>query len=263
MTDLLRRNLAPFSTSTWQRVDAEVKDALDALLTARRVVDFQGPHGYTHSAVSLGHLVRFQSDEGVGCGVRSVLPMTEVRIDFALRRDELDNIDRGALEVDLEPARQAARRFAAFEEKLVYLGLEPAQVHGIVPRTLHQTVALGEEPSDYISAIAQAMQVLVASGVGGPYALVLSPAPYRSLVSDVSAYPLRQRVANLAKGPILQCPHMQGGLLVSMRGGDFQLDVGQDVSVGYASHDAERIGLFLLATMTFRVLDSGAAVKLA
>lgn len=262
MTDVLRRHLAPLSEEVWQRIDEEVRDALTALLTARRVVDFRGPHGYTHSAVSLGRLTRVERVDGLSYGIRTVSPLTEARVDFSLSLEELDNVNRGALEVDLEPAREAAVRLATFEERFVYEGLEPAQVRGILSQTPHPPVELGSDPSSYVSAVARGMQHLVAAGVSGPYALVLNPEAYRHLASDVSAYPPRQRVEKLIEGPVLQSQQLSGGLLLSMRGGDFQLDVGQDVSIGHAAHTTERVDLFLLLTLTFRVLEADAAVRL-
>jgi uncharacterized linocin/CFP29 family protein len=125
-------------------------------------------------------------------------------------------------------------------------------------------VELGSDPNGYVSAVARAIEVLVAAGVSGPYALVLAPPLHQRLAGGVSTYPPRQRVAKLMEGPILQSqPLVDGGLLVSMRGGDFQLDVGQDVAVGYSTHDIERVELFLLMTLTFRVLEGEAAVRLS
>jgi uncharacterized linocin/CFP29 family protein len=104
--------------------------------------------------------------------------------------------------------------------------------------------------------------VLVGAGVKGPYALVLAPATHQQLASDVGNYPSRRRVASLIEGPIMQSQQLQGGLLISTRGGDFRMDVGQDVSVGYSTHVTERIDLFLLLTLTFRILNAEAAVRL-
>ncbi len=262
MSDVLRRHLAPISEQAWQAIDAEVRDTLTTLLTARRLVDFEGPHGYAHSAVSLGRIQDVRHDEHLRCGVRSVLPLTEVRVDFSLGLEELDNVARGALDVDLSPAHDAAVRLAAFEERFVYYGFEPAKVAGIDACTPHTPVSLGDDAASYVSAVAEAMQVLVAAGVSGPYALVLAPGPYRVLASDVSTYPSRQRIAKLIEGPVLQSQQLEGGLLASLRGGDFRLDVGQDVSVGYSIHDSKKVDLYLLSTLAFRVLEGEAAVKL-
>lgn len=262
MSDILRRHLAPISAEVWSRIDAEVRDALTALLSARRIVEFRGPHGYTFSAVNRGRLAHVERVDELSYGIRSVSPLTEARVDFTLSLEELDNVNRGALGVDLEAAREAAVRLAAFEERFVYGGFQPAGVLGIVAQTPHAPVALGTDPSGYVAAVAQGMQLLVAAGVSGPYALVLDPETYRLLASDVGGYPARQRVEKLIEGPILQSQELEGGLLVSLRGGDFQMDVGQDVAVGYAAHTTERVHLFLLETLTFRVVEADAAVRL-
>jgi uncharacterized linocin/CFP29 family protein len=188
MSNVLRRNLAPLTDDAWQRIDDEVRDALTALLSARRIVDFRGPHGYTHSAESLGRLENIEDDEGLSYGVRSVLPLTEVRAPFSLSIRELENIDRGALEVDLEPARDAAMRLAAFEERFVYSGFEPGRVQGISSRTPHPPLKLGPNADSYVSAVTQAMEVLVGAGVKGPYALVLAPATHQQTPVPAAMY---------------------------------------------------------------------------
>ena len=50
---------------------------------------------------------------------------------------------------------------------------------------------------------------------------------------------------------------------MTLRGGDFLLDCGQDVSVGYTSHDAEAVALHLEASFTFRNVTPEAAVAIA
>ncbi|HDP93831.1 MAG TPA: bacteriocin, partial [Candidatus Aminicenantes bacterium] len=55
---------------------------------------------------------------------------------------------------------------------------------------------------------------------------------------------------------------IEGGLVLSGRGGDFQLTVGQDLSVGYKSDQREMVHLFITESFTFQVLDPAAAVAL-
>jgi uncharacterized linocin/CFP29 family protein len=57
-------------------------------------------------------------------------------------------------------------------------------------------------------------------------------------------------------------PGLDGAVVVTVRGGDFLFDSGQDVSVGYAQHDAETVGLYLEASFTFRVATPEAAVAI-
>ena len=50
--------------------------------------------------------------------------------------------------------------------------------------------------------------------------------------------------------------------MVSLRGEDFELMVGQDLSIGYTSHDATTVTLFLEESLTFRAAGPEAAVAL-
>jgi uncharacterized linocin/CFP29 family protein len=47
-----------------------------------------------------------------------------------------------------------------------------------------------------------------------------------------------------------------------MRGGDFVLDCGQDLSIGYLSHDAENVHLYLEESISFRVIEPDAGVAI-
>lgn len=261
--NLLRREIAPLSDEMWQTVDDEVRDTLGTLLTARRVVDFAGPHGFGMSSVGVGRLTGQSETDGVSVGIRRVQPMVEVRVDFELSRAELDNAFRGAKDVDVGPATEAAKRLAAFEERLVYEGFEPGGVPGLIRATEHASVSLGSEPHAYVQAVGEALKMFSLGGISGSFALVLGVEAYQNLASDVGPYSSLQRIRRLIDGPVLQSVHLEGGLLVSSRGGDFQLDVGQDISVGYKSHTAATVSLFLLETLTFRVFGSDAVIRLS
>jgi len=50
--------------------------------------------------------------------------------------------------------------------------------------------------------------------------------------------------------------------VLSLRGGDFVLDCGQDLSIGYLQHDARTVRLYLEESFTFRVVEPDAAVAL-
>ena len=39
-------------------------------------------------------------------------------------------------------------------------------------------------------------------------------------------------------GGIIWAPAIEGGFVVTTRGGDFELDIGQDISIGYLSHSS-------------------------
>jgi uncharacterized linocin/CFP29 family protein len=79
----------------------------------------------------------------------------------------------------------------------------------------------------------------------------------------LEGYPLPRRIEPLLVEKIVRASTFDGGAVISLRGGDYELTVGQDLSVGYAYHDKHEVELYLVESFTFRVLESAAAVRLA
>jgi uncharacterized linocin/CFP29 family protein len=123
-------------------------------------------------------------------------------------------------------------------------------------------LSLGADPLCYADVVTRGLIQLDDAAVGGPYALLLGSTPYRRLAAVSSSYPPYQHLSRLLGGPVLHARVLDGGLLVSLRGGDFRLSVGQDAAIGYGRHDAERIELYFLESFTFLVLSPEAIVRL-
>jgi uncharacterized linocin/CFP29 family protein len=81
--------------------------------------------------------------------------------------------------------------------------------------------------------------------------------------TERGGYPLQQHLSRIIGGDIVWAPGLDGALVVSRRGGDFILEVGQDFSVGYTRHDAELVTLYLEESFNFRVIEPDAVVVLA
>ena len=112
----LLRELAPVSHDAWAAIEDEVKPRITAYLAARKLVDFEGPHGWTHSATNLGRAVAVDGAlAGVEARQRQVLPLVELRAPFDVSRRELDVIERGASDTDFSALDDAARRLAIAE----------------------------------------------------------------------------------------------------------------------------------------------------
>ena len=266
MADLLKRSLAPLTEEAWQEVDSTAATILKAQLTARTLVDFSGPHGWQYAAVNLGRLdiPKGGSDENVPWGVRSVLPLVEVRVPVVLPQLELDNASRGCADIDLSPLEEAAKRAAHFEDAAVYAGFGPGGIQGIVQEAAHKPVKLPDNPELYPKAVAQGLKELRLADVPGPYSLVLDIDEYAGLVqAGKGGFPPARIVRDMLGGDILATQVLQGGVLLSIAGGDFELTVGQDLAIGYASHDRNQVELFLTESFTFRVLRPEAAVELS
>ena len=116
---------------------------------------------------------------------------------------------------------------------------------------------------------AQAANQLRAAGVEGPYSAVLSAEAYTA-VSEASeaseasdhGYPIIRHLRNVLDGELIWAPSITGAVVVTARGGDFSLHLGQDLSIGYQSHTDTDVVLYLQESMTFQVLTAEAAVAL-
>ena len=265
MSDILKRGLAPLTDEAWGVIEETAKQTLKPLLSARKVVDFQGPKGWEFAAVNLGrlHLPKKLPAKGVGYGIRQVLPLIEARIQFHLNIWELDNISRGASDPALALLEEAAKELALFEENALYMGIKDGGIDGILPSASQKALKLPARAEEYPRAVAEGLDAMQADGIGGPYTLVLGPAPYQSLMQAVGpGYPVKRGIESLLQGSILRSRALEGGVLLSARGGDFEMTVGTDLSLGYSSHDSENVHLYLTESFTFRVLEPAAAVEL-
>ena len=78
-----------------------------------------------------------------------------------------------------------------------------------------------------------------------------------------NGYPVLEHVKKLVKDEIIWAPAIAGAFVLTTRGGDFDLHIGQDVSIGYLSHTDSIVRLYLQETLTFLLLTAEAAVALA
>lgn len=262
--DVFKRKLAPLTDEAWNEISAEAARTLRSILSGRRVVDVDGPNGMAFSAVNLGRLALpdeqgIEGIEGVQYGIRRVLPLVEVRVPFQVEIWELDNLARGARDVDLGAVVEAARRLAIFEDRAILTGLARGEMQGLAQAASTPPRTFGGEPSAVVDAVSQATVDLRDAGVGGPYAVVLGRKPWHALHAALG-YPAERRVEAATGGPILFSPALEGGLLVSMRGNDFTLTLGQDATLGYSSHDHERVRLYLTESFALQVQTPGAII---
>jgi uncharacterized linocin/CFP29 family protein len=261
----LHRELAPISTMAWDQIEEEASRTLKRHLAARRVVDVQGPKGLDFAAVGTGHLRQITTPgDGIQAAARETKALVEWRLPFDLTRQAIDDVERGARDADWSPLKDAARTIAFAEDRAVFEGYAPAQIQGVCQGTSHPALTLPADGKRYPDTVAQAVSQLRLAGVNGPYALVLGAEPYTAIggASD-NGYPVLEHIQRLVDGEIVWAPAITGGLVLTTRGGDFALHIGQDISIGYLSHSDTTVRLYLQETFTFLLLTAEAAVVLA
>jgi uncharacterized linocin/CFP29 family protein len=263
----LLRELAPISDATWNLLDEEARERLTPALAARKLVDFSAAHGWEHSATSLGRVRSLASApaEGVRGLQRRILPLVELRADFAVARAELEDAERGAADVDLAALDDAARRMALAENVAVFHGWADAGITGIAEACTHAGVRLSDDFDAYARHVAEAVETLLKAGIGGPYGLALGPDGYTGVIqtTEHGGYPLFEHLKKIvAGGPIVWSPGVRGAVVLSLRGGDFLFESGQDLAIGYDGHDADEVHFYLEESFSFRVATPEAACAL-
>lgn len=260
----LHRELAPITSEAWAAIEEEATRTFKRHIAGRRVVDLSGPHGDDFNAVGLGRTTSIDApDSGVQARQRLVQPLVELRVPFTLSRQELDDVERGARDTDLDPVKDAAKKIAFAEDRAIFEGYPAAAITGIRSGTTNEAVKLPGDPRLAPEAVAQALSKLRLAGVDGPYSVLLSADLYTA-VSETSdhGHPIRTHIERLIDGDIIWAPAIDGAFVLSTRGGDFDLQLGQDLSIGYLAHDAETVQLYFQESLTFLVYTAEAAVPL-
>lgn len=261
----LHRELAPISDAAWTQIEEEASRTLKRNLAGRRVVDMHTPAGVALSAVGTGHLRTIAPPgEGVLARQREVRSLVELRIPFELDRQAIDDVERGANDSDWQATKDAARKLALAEDGAILKGYAAASITGIAQGSSNPVMTLPADVREYPDAIAQALTQLRLVGVNGPHSVLLGAQPYTALgeASD-NGYPILQHIRRLVETEIIWAPAIAGAIVLTTRGGDFDLHIGQDVSIGYLNHTDALVRLYLQESFTFLLLTTEAAVALS
>ncbi len=259
------RELAPINERAWSQIEEEATRTLKRYLASRRVVDVKGPGGSMLSAVGTGHLRNVESPgNGILARQREVKALVELRVPFHLDRQAIDDIERGANDSDWQPLKDAAKTIAFAEDRAIFEGYAAASIEGIRKTSSNRAKTLPQDVAHYPDVIAEALNELRLAGVNGPYSVVLGADAYTAL-SEASdhGYPVIQHIQRLVNEEIIWAGAIDGAFLLTTRGGDFELHLGQDVSIGYLSHTDKIVNLYLQESMTFLMLTSEASVAIS
>lgn len=261
----LHRELAPVSEAAWASIEAEARRTFQSHIAARRVVDVRGPQGPTLASVATGHLASIEEPAaGVTARLRTSQQVVELRVPFTLSRQDIDDVERGAQDPDWQPVKDAAKKIAFAEDRAVLEGYPAAGITGLRQSTSNPALTLPTEVREYPDVIAQAVSALRLAGVDGPFSLLLSAAAFTAVSETADhGYPIRDHLARVVDGEIIWAPAIDGAFLLSGRGGDYELHLGQDLSIGYLDHDASTVDLYFQESLTFLVYTAEASVALS
>jgi uncharacterized linocin/CFP29 family protein len=265
MTNNLYRNLAPVTDVAWTEIELEATRTFKRHIAGRRVVDVSEPGGPVTASVSTGRLVDVQAPtDGVVAHLRASKPLVRLRVPFTLSRSEIDDVERGSQDSDWDPVKDAAKKLAFVEDRTIFEGYAAASIDGIRNASSNPALTLPDDPRAIPDIITQALSELRLAGVDGPYSVLLSADVYTKVSETTEhGYPILEHINRLVNGDIIWAPAIDGAFVLTTRGGDFDLQLGTDVSIGYTSHDAETVQLYLQETLTFLCYTAEASVALS
>jgi uncharacterized linocin/CFP29 family protein len=265
MTNNLYRNLAPVTDVAWTEIELEATRTFKRHIAGRRVVDVSEPGGPVTASVSTGRLLDVQAPtDGVEAHLRASKPLVRLRVPFTLSRSEIDDVERGSQDSDWDPVKDAAKKLAFVEDRAIFEGYGAASIDGIRNASSNPALTLPDDPRAIPDVVTQALSELRLAGVDGPYSVLLSADVYTKVSETTEhGYPILEHINRLVNGDIIWAPAIDGAFVLTTRGGDFDLQLGTDVSIGYTSHDAETVQLYLQETLTFLCYTAEASVALS
>lgn len=259
--DILKRSLAPVTEEAWDEILETSKEVFNKVLSARKFIDVDGPKGMDFPGISLGRLdIPGNQKDPVNYGIHQFQPMVETRAMFKLNIWELDNINRGAEDIDFDALEGAAMKIGEFEENAIYNGFSKGNIKGLKNSSEHKTLKYPDDPGGVMKVLSEGVATFTNSYIEGPYSLVVGKDRWQDIMSYHNGYPLKKQITNLIEGKIIYSPHLKESYLVSERGGDFRLTLGGDLSIGYDSHDTKNVQLFFTESFTFQVIDPAAVI---
>lgn len=258
---MLYRDLAPVSKEAWEEIDERAEEVLKAYLSARKVVNVNGPKGLDYNVITEGRLTNVEEENGVCYAPYKVQPLVESRIEFEINRWELDNVQRGSKDVDYEPLEKAAEKMALFEDNAIYNGLPNGMIEGLNSSMELKPITFGKDVNDIMKSITEGIIKLREAYAHGSFTLIVGEEVYKRIISGETAYPLDERIETLIEGKILFSHSVDGAYLLPYNHEDLELTIGRDFSIGYQSHTNDKVRFFMAESFTFRVLDPAIIVK--
>ena len=254
--NILKKSIAPITDAAWKEITDEANRIFKIYLTAREFVDIEGPTGLEQGGISTGKLIlpEKQSNEGINYGLREVVPFIEIRKPFELDIWELDNLSRGAKEINLDSLENAAKELAQFEDRAIYSGFEKGQIKGLEKSASHKAVALPDDPNEFLKSIGAEVVRMRKDGIEGPYTLIINDKKWQGLINLTKGYPILKQLEKIIQGRIIISHSNVNSYLISEKGNNFELYLGQDISIGYNSHTSDKVQLYFTESFTFRVL---------
>ena len=126
-------------------------------------------------------------------------------------------------------------------------------------------LSIAARPEQLLEAIAEGITVFTGRSVEGPYAFVVGPKLWSLMSAHLQGYPVKMQAENILGGQVVLSPYLTGkheneAFMLSQRGGDLEIILGQDMAVGYDTHSTDKVKLYYTESFTFRILEPAAVL---
>ena len=182
---------------------------------------------------------------------------------FTLSREQIDDVERGAQDADWQPVKDAAKKIAFAEDRAVFEGYAAAASPGSARQSPTTRSRCRRTRELMPEAITQAVSELRLAGVDGPYSVLLAADEYTKVSETTEhGYPIREHIKRLIDGDIIWAPAIDGAFVLTTRGGDFELQIGQDLVDRLPRPRRDSVQLYFQESLTFLVYTAEASVAL-
>ncbi len=256
--DRLKRTVAPISAKVWDEMEEEAITVLKNNLSARKFTDVCGPLGWDKSSIGEGGCV-WKNAQKVQYGVRKVRPLIEVKVPFSVSQEVFEDIDRGKLNPEWGSLDEACETMAQFEDHLIYNGLKDESIDGVLENGY--VLKNEEKEFDYLSMTIKAIDIIQKENIGGPYNMIIPNKHWEKMLHG-QGYPVEKRIKQHLGGKIIVTDHIDKIIVLSARGGDFEMILGEDLAIGYEGFDSKNgmVNFYINELISFRILGPNAAV---
>jgi uncharacterized linocin/CFP29 family protein len=255
----LNRGDAPFGDSVWDQIDQTVVAAARGILSCRRLLHTTDPQGlglkvlpFSDTAVS-GETVK-----GVTVSSARTIPLAMIHSEFTLSVRDVAAYEQSGVPLDLTAAMQAAVALARQENQIIFNGLAPLGLAGLLNTPGNRSVKLrpwnqvGDAEQDVVNAVGE----LDAAGFSGPYSLALTSKSYNFLfrLYPQSELTELEHIRQIAADGVLKASAIPGGGVLVDTSGPFAVIVlGQDMMTSFVGPAAAHYQFAILESVALWV----------
>lgn len=266
--ELLQRSDAPFGQVVWEQIDQAVCEAARSNLSARRLLETEGPYGLGLKSLPLGERpVEGNGEDEVLVTADRAVPVPLIATTFTLAARDIANFVRQGLPMDLGPAARAAAQCARKEDQLLFHGSEALGMHGLLTAQGVGSVNLREwkQPGDGVQDVMKALERIDSAGFHGPYTLALDPLRYTALLKR---YPQGstleiEHMREVIGGQVIKAPAIQkGGVLVAQGRYLASIVLAQDLMTAFEGPAGRAYTFIVSESLALRLAEPTAVCRL-